>query len=744
MADSSDDGEFIPSEEDLDVAPASAASSDESDQEGDGAAGGDGSAPPRRRRRGPGRPSSALPSGGGAADGGASVSAADRLAAAALAAAPRGALRFKLLRNASALNVCLFCSTAGHTHLTCPRRPCYICKRHGHLSADCPHRAVPYAHLSSAAALLRGRTAAARPPGYTAARQVAAAPHAAAALARGLALRPPILGAGVVAAGVRLLQRRVTVLEFPPGAPELLVAADKRGNVALWRHGVDLGVAARLAGAAAAGGGGGGDGGSADGGDGDGDGEGGGGGGAARRALHYTTPARAVRVHHANITAVVFDPARSPDAMYTTSGDGSVLRVPFDLAAVAAGPVDQYGVSRRAVGAGGVLPHATARGPAATATVHTAYAPPTGPPPSGAGAPTHLLNLNPRGWTSDVVMAGGMALHPPTGALYVGDDRGQLHTVDSRVGGGGVAVANVHRKGKVNTVDVCAREHRLLATAGNDHAVRLWDVRMLGGRAVDGAPRRGSAASRLDAAALGAYTATRVMNSAYFSPATGSRLLATCQDNRLRVWDVHAFGAGAPPSTELVHSHDFNQYLSPFKAVWQARPSSGGRDDYLFAVGRYLGEDYPLPGPTPGTRRLHPIDIYSLGGGSGSGATGGGAARGGVLLDSLHDHRLRHVAPVNRFHPAADMIASGSSFNVYLWGHVPGGGAPAGVAAVDDDDPDAGGGDSDDSDAPRRKKKKAAAGGGAARGGRGRQKLTTRVVGKGGGAAAAPPTRRRG
>lgn len=150
MADSSDDGEFIPSEEDLDVQPASAESSDASDEEGEDGVGGRGNgggAPPPRRR---GRPAAATPA--AAAASGAAVSTADRLAAAALAAAPRGALRFKLLRNASALNVCLFCSTAGHTHLTCPRRPCYICKRHGHLSADCPHRAVPYAHLSSAAA----------------------------------------------------------------------------------------------------------------------------------------------------------------------------------------------------------------------------------------------------------------------------------------------------------------------------------------------------------------------------------------------------------------------------------------------------------------------------------------------------------------------------------------------------------------------------------------------------------------
>lgn len=58
---------------------------------------------------------------------------------------------------------------------------------------------------------------------------------------------------------------------------------------------------------------------------------------------------------------------------------------------------------------------------------------------------------------------------------------------------------------------------------------------------------------------------------AYFSPITGSRIITTCQDNRLRVWDaVHTFGTGAP-DREIVHSHDFNRHLTPFKAEFDPK-----------------------------------------------------------------------------------------------------------------------------------------------------------------------------
>lgn len=62
----------------------------------------------------------------------------------------------------------------------------------------------------------------------------------------------------------------------------------------------------------------------------------------------------------------------------------------------------------------------------------------------------------------------------------------------------------------------------------------------------------------------------RVVNSAYFSPLSGSKIVTTSQDNRLRVWDS-IFGNLDSPSREIVHSHDFNRHLTPFRAEWDPK-----------------------------------------------------------------------------------------------------------------------------------------------------------------------------
>lgn len=82
---------------------------------------------------------------------------------------------------------------------------------------------------------------------------------------------------------------------------------------------------------------------------------------------------------------------------------------------------------------------------------------------------------------------------------------------------------------------------------------RIWDMRQL---------KAGSSLYNL--------AHKRVVNSAYFSPQSGSKILTTSQDNRLRVWDS-IFGNLDSPSREIVHSHDFNRHLTPFRAEWDPK-----------------------------------------------------------------------------------------------------------------------------------------------------------------------------
>lgn len=82
---------------------------------------------------------------------------------------------------------------------------------------------------------------------------------------------------------------------------------------------------------------------------------------------------------------------------------------------------------------------------------------------------------------------------------------------------------------------------------------RIWDMRQLE-----------SGSSLYDLAHK------RVVNSAYFSPLSGSKILTTSQDNRIRVWDS-IFGCLDSPSREIVHSHDFNRHLTAFRAEWDPK-----------------------------------------------------------------------------------------------------------------------------------------------------------------------------
>eukprot|EP00198_Chlamydomonas_reinhardtii_P004209 XP_001693545.1 UV-damaged DNA binding complex subunit 2 protein [Chlamydomonas reinhardtii] len=82
-------------------------------------------------------------------------------------------------------------------------------------------------------------------------------------------------------------------------------------------------------------------------------------------------------------------------------------------------------------------------------------------------------------------------------------------------------------------------------------------------------------------------------------PHTGRRILTTCQDNRLRVYD---------------------------NAEWDAKDPT----ESVFVVGRYISEDF-------GGVALHPVDVMS-------------AADGG-LLRQLTDTNLTTISPVNKPHP---------------------------------------------------------------------------------------------
>ncbi|CAI5987279.1 unnamed protein product [Closterium sp. NIES-64] len=247
------------------------------------------------------------------------------------------------------------------------------------------------------------------------------------------------------------------------------------------------------------------------------------------------------------------------------------------------------------------------------------------------GQATVLANLNPLGWQGDERTWGSFyAMDAPArdgGALVVaGDNFGCIHLLDERVEervAAGVAGCHASRT-KVVSLHLNPADPHLLLSAGSDHWMHLWDVRQL------------SAQHR-----VASMQHPRVVNSAYFSPITGTRILSTCQDNRLRVWDS-VFCDLQHPSSTIVHSHDFNRYLSPFKAHWDPKDDA----ERVVVCGRYISDDY-------NGVALHPIDFLD--------------ASSGALLGSAVDPHLTTISPVNLPHPRCDLLATGSSRSIYLW-----------------------------------------------------------------------------
>eukprot|EP00798_Chlamydomonas_sp_ICE-L_P012578 gene12578-15802_t len=294
-----------------------------------------------------------------------------------------------------------------------------------------------------------------------------------------------------------------------------------------------------------------------------------------------------------------------------------------------------------------------------------------------------LLNMNPGGWSQGGPWTMAYCCSPSSAlnAIVAGDSDGVVHVLDHRIGGhssvpdsyeqgqggsqlsaaassaGGVSVAcrsaevlraQVHKKDKIVTLDIHPLDQRLMLTGGNDRIARLSDLRMLTSSCSSspaperGSPAEGSAAaagSKKELAASAATAYKAVVSSAYFSPITGNKILTTCQDNRVRVWDNLSSLSSEDSAREIVHSHDFNRYLTAFRAEWDPKDPT----ENTFVIGRYISEDF-------NGQALHPIDIYN--------------ASTGRLLQ------------VNKPHPRRDVIISGSSRSIYAWG----------PEEVDDDD----------------------------------------------------------
>ncbi|KAG5848913.1 DNA damage-binding protein 2 isoform X2 [Anguilla rostrata] len=160
----------------------------------------------------------------------------------------------------------------------------------------------------------------------------------------------------------------------------------------------------------------------------------------------------------------------------------------------------------------------------------------------------------------------------------------------------------------------------LLATASVDHTVKLWDLRSIKDKS----------------SFLHEMPHEKAVNSAYFSPMDGSKLLTTDQYDQIR---VYCSSDWSNPQKIISHPHRQFQHLTPIKATWHPMYE-------LIVAGRY-------PDQRVCRGELRTIDIFD--------------ANTGALKFQLHDPNAPGIISLNKFNPMGDVLGSGMGFSILIW-----------------------------------------------------------------------------
>jgi len=182
-------------------------------------------------------------------------------------------------------------------------------------------------------------------------------------------------------------------------------------------------------------------------------------------------------------------------------------------------------------------------------------------------------------------------------------------------------------KAKCNFVQFSERQPWLvvttsIASAGRGGSVKVWDIRNISG------PN----------SCLAELEHERAVNSAYFSPVSGDKLVTTDQHSQLRVYQAPTFTL----SRTIQHPHRQFQHLTPIKACWHPLAD-------IVLAGRY--PDPKLPGYTEG--ELRSIDFYQ--------------PESGALLHQLHQPGLDLIISLSQFSPTGDRLLSGMGSSLLVW-----------------------------------------------------------------------------
>ena len=181
--------------------------------------------------------------------------------------------------------------------------------------------------------------------------------------------------------------------------------------------------------------------------------------------------------------------------------------------------------------------------------------------------------------------------------LYLGTNDGEVGGYDTRAGALSHPFAARHGR-KVNTLSIDAGRDWLLASAGSDAAVHVWDARRLSGGGGGAKP-------------VATLSLPKASQAAEWAPDGSGRLAVTCFDDRLRVFSLAALAdkaaassaksvpaASAEPALAVRHCTATGRWVRA-----PGRPSSCGALQVAPRHALPLRTGGPLPRDVDGERR---------------------------------------------------------------------------------------------------------------------------------------------
>ncbi|CDQ90058.1 unnamed protein product [Oncorhynchus mykiss] len=122
------------------------------------------------------------------------------------------------------------------------------------------------------------------------------------------------------------------------------------------------------------------------------------------------------------------------------------------------------------------------------------------------------------------------------------------------------------------------------------------------------------------------YGHSKSISSAYFSPGTGNRVVTTCLDNNIRIYDTSELTSRAPLLTSIQQNLYTGRWLSKLQATWDPK-----RDD-CFVVGSM--------------QRPRRVQVFH---------------ESGQLQHSFQDPEITTVLSVTAFHPTRNALLGGNA-----------------------------------------------------------------------------------